>query len=236
MEEAGIFETIRVENGKAVLISYHYERLRKSALELKIPFNLSEEKFENLLLEKANYSKEPVLVKFKLTFSGEVFTKIRKCIKREEVSLLPLSFPKRSYDSLSKHKTTDIAKSLFALETAKFKGFDEALLFSQHNFISETAFANVFFVKNGIFFTPSLETGCLPGTRRRLIIETLKEFNIKVIEGFFRLKDILSADEVFITSAREDLVRVRKIGNTEFKKTGISWSERIKNAIKFKIT
>ncbi|SMP03475.1 branched-chain amino acid aminotransferase/4-amino-4-deoxychorismate lyase [Desulfurobacterium pacificum] len=237
MEGVGIFETIRVEKGKAILINYHYKRLKESAKELGIPFYLSEEKFEKLLLEECASSEKPVLVRFTLSFNEKFSLKVRECIQRNEVSLLPLPFPKRTYDKLSKYKTTDIAKSLFALETAKSKGFNEALLFSHQNFVSETAFANIFFVKNGIFYTPSLKTGCLPGTRRRVVIEILKEFGIEVVEGFFYLKDLLNADEIFITSAREDIVKVKKIGNRKTQETtGISWSERIKNVITTKFT
>ena len=123
--------------------------------------------------------------------------------------------------------------SIFALETAKKAGGDEALLFSVDGFISETAFANIFFVKDGVFYTPSIKTGCLPGTRRTFILDLLKTMGVPCIEGFFTLKELLDADEVFITSARDDAVPVVKIGNKNLKEVnGKRWAERIKEIIK----
>ena len=87
-------------------------------------------------------------------------------------------------------------------------------------------------MKDGILFTPSLKTGCLPGTRREFILELLKEMGVPTFEGFYTLEDLLSADEVFITSARYDAAWVKRIGKKEFKEpNGKSWSERILDTI-----
>ena len=52
---------------------------------------------------------------------------------------------------------------------------------------------------------------------------------VPCIEGFFTLRELLEADEVFITSARDDIVPVTRIGNRNLKKaTGKSWIQRIK--------
>jgi len=227
----GIFETVRVENGIPVLLSYHYERILKSSRSLGIPFSLDEESFKELLLNNATF---PVsLVRFTVFRDGSVEVKARPCEKREKVHLIPVRKVKRCYSELSLHKTIDIMDSIFALEVAKEAGGDEALLFSVDGFISETAFANIFFVKDGIFYTPSLKTGCLPGTRRAFILDLLKTMGVPCIEGFFTLRELLNADEVFITSARDDAVPVVKVGNRELKKAlGKSWAERIRDVIR----
>ncbi|TCK06272.1 aminotransferase class IV [Phorcysia thermohydrogeniphila] len=227
----GIFETVRVENGAPVLLRYHFERILKSSRCLGIPFSLDEESFGELLL---NHAKYPVsLVRFTLYRDGSTEVTVRPCEKREKVHLIPVRSVKRCYSGLSLHKTIDIMDSILALETAKKAGGDEALLFSPDGFISETAFANIFFVKDGVFYTPSLKTGCLPGTRRAFILELLKTMGVPCIEGFFTLRELLQADEVFITSAREDAVPVLKIGNRELKKvTGKRWADRIKDIIR----
>ena len=228
--KTGIFETVRVEKGKAVLVDYHYRRMKRSSECLEIPFSFSLEKFKEEIERNAEF--EVSLVRLTLYRNGNYDISSRPCEKKGSVTLIPVDNIKRCYSALSIYKTIDTMDSLYALEKARRKGGDETLLFDTNGFISETAFANIFFVKDNVFFTPSLKTGCLPGTRREFILELLREMEIPAFEGFYTLEDLLSADEVFITSARYDTVLVKRIGKKELKKpNGKSWSERINNEI-----
>lgn len=230
MERFGVFETVRVENGKPVLIEYHYRRLRQSSRLLNFSFSSSLSEFKTQIVKVAGAGIK--LVRFTIFRDGKVEVKSRECLKRESVSLLPVYSVKRCFSALSYHKTVDIMDSLYALEEAKRKGFDEALLFSSEGFVSETAFANIFFYRDGILFTPSLKTGCLPGTRREFIKEVCSEMGVPVIEGFFEVRELLQADEVFITSAREDICLVRKIGSYSLKEVeGKPFYSRLKTVI-----
>ncbi len=230
MERFGVFETVRVEKGKAVLIEYHYRRIRESSRTLSLPFDLSPEEFEERITEAAGNGLK--LVRFTLFRSGKTEISVRECRKRESVSLLPVYSVKRVFSALSLHKTVDVMDSIYALEEAKKAGYDEALLFDEKGFLSEAAFANLFFYRNGILFTPSLKTGCLPGTRREFLRELCREIGLPLIEGFFTLKDLLTADEVFITSAREDICPVRKVGQFPVKRVeGKPLYQRIKEVI-----
>ncbi len=226
----GVFETVRIENGKAVLIDYHYARLCESVKLLGIPFNFSVNKFKELL-EKD--SKGTILRKFTLYEDGSFLIEERPVKKRNSVSLIFVEEIKRCYSKISSIKTTDIANSLLALKLANQRGGDEALLLSTNGFISETAFANVFFVKGETFYTPSLRTGCLNGTRRRFILDLVKKLGINLIEGYFTLSDLYDADEVFITSARDDAVIVSRINEITFEIKGKTWASRIKEVIAF---
>ena len=230
MERFGIFETVRVENGKPVLIDYHYRRMERSSRLLNLPFSLSLKEFRNRITE---YAKNGIkLVRLTLFKSGKIELETRECIKRGSVSLLPVYSVKRCLSTLSYHKTIDIMDSLYALKEAKRKGFDEALLFNDTGFISETAFANIFFFRDGILFTPSLKTGCFPGTRREFIKDVCRDMGVPVVEGFFKVEEVLSADEVFITSAREDICPVRKIGPYPLKEVkGKPFYVRLKTVI-----
>lgn len=226
----GIFETVRVEKGKAILVDHHYRRMKRSSECLEIPLSLSLKKFKEEIEKNAKF--EVSLVRLTLYRNGNYDVSSRPCEKKGSITLIPVDSIRRYYSTLSLHKTIDIMNSLCALEEARKKGGDEALLFDTNGFISETAFANIFFVKDGVFFTPSLKTGCLPGTRRKFILGLLKEMGVPAFEGFYTLEDLLSADEVFITSARYDAAWVKRIGEKEFKEpNGKSWSKRILDII-----
>ena len=211
MERFGIFETVRVENGKPILIEYHYRRFKQSSTTLNLPLHLSFEEFTGKVVEAAEDGIK--LVRITLFENGQVKINVRTCRKRKSVTLLPISSIKRCFSPLTLHKTIDIMDSLLAIKEAQKQGYDEALIFDEKGFVSETAFANVFFYSNGILFTPSLKTGCLPGTRREFIKNLCRDMGISIIEGFFHLEDLLYADEVFITSAREDVCPVVRIKN-----------------------
>jgi branched-subunit amino acid aminotransferase/4-amino-4-deoxychorismate lyase len=227
MRYFGVFETVRVENGKSVLVDYHYKRLKRSAKVLKIPLKLSFEEFKEEIEKNACFPLS--LVRFTLFKDGKYEISCRVCEKKKKVSLFLVKEIRRNFSPLTLHKKIDIMDSLYAFEIAKNKGYDEALLLDVNGFISETAFANIFFVKNGVFFTPSLKTGCLPGTRREFLIRTLKQMGIPVFEGFYTLKDLILADEVFITSARYDVAKVEKIGEKKLESPPIkSYTERVK--------
>jgi len=229
-ERSGLFETLRVENGKAVFPELHFKRLMLSCRKLSIPVpKLSVEEFVQKVESFCNH---PVsLVRFTIYSSGSFSTSSRRCEEKSTVSLLPYEKVKRVRDELSLFKTTDTFSSIFAAEEVRRKGFDEAVLFDPFGFVSEACFANIFFVKNGVFFTPSLETGCLPGTRRWLVMKILEKMGVPCIEGFYRLSDLLSADEVMLTSSRYDVVRVERIGDREFEKRGTPWALRLKEAM-----
>jgi len=229
VEKFGIFETVRVENGKAVFLSYHYERLKRSATLLDIPFPLPFEKFKGVLEKEGREGLN--LVKFVLYHDGSFNLSRRECFIPKDVSLTFDFSIRRKKDFLSAFKTLSIYDSLYSLLRAKSKGFDEVIFLDTNGFVSETAFANIFFIKNGVVFTPSLETGCLPGTRREVVIEIFKEMGVPVVEGFFKPEFLLSAEEVFITSARYDVVRVSSIGNRRFEVEGISFADRIKKVM-----
>jgi branched-chain amino acid aminotransferase len=219
VEDFGIFETVRVENGKAVLPELHYDRLSRSSKALAIPLNISFEEFTSEVEKHACFS--ICLVRLTLYRNGNYGFSCRKCEFKEPISLMPFYGIKRCYSDLSMHKTADIMSSLYALEKAKDKGFDDVLLFDSNGFISETAFANIFIVRNGIFLTPSLKTGCLQGTRRKLLIELLRDKGFNVIEGFFTLNDALSSDEVLVTSTRYDVTSISRIGGEKLPAYGL---------------
>jgi len=232
-----LIETVRVERGRVVLLPYHYERLKRGALALEIPLEISPEKFEELLIDEWKRSGEGVkLVRLSVKEDGSTLTESRECLKREAVRLKSTYSIKRVFSALSPHKTREGAEfSIFALKEAKRVGYDEAITYCPEGFISECAFANIFFIKEGALFTPSLKTGCLRGTRREFVINLAREVGIPVVEGFFEVKELLTADEVFITSAREDACPVVEVDGVKLKELqGKPFYMRIKEVIEWR--
>ena len=66
-------------------------------------------------------------------------------------------------------------------------------------------------MKDGVLFTPAIETGILPGTTRAFIIELARAAGIAVHEGFYGKEHVECADEVFVTNAVQELVPLSAI-------------------------
>jgi branched-subunit amino acid aminotransferase/4-amino-4-deoxychorismate lyase len=231
-KEPELIETVRVEErGKPALLHYHYQRLRRGAISLGYPFSLSFGEFKELFQGYSN-----ALVRFSLSKDGSWEIKERELLKREEVRLKSVFLVSRSPSPLSRFKTSlELEKSLFALSLARESGCDEALLYlSGSSCVSECSFANIFFVKEKTLFTPSLSSGCLEGTRRKFFIYVARLMGLRVCEGLFEREALLSADEVFITSAREDCVPVSEIDGIRIKRPPVkSFCDRFKEIVKW---
>ncbi len=79
---------------------------------------------------------------------------------------------------------------------------DECLILNTEGNVIESINSNVFLVKNGKIYTPSLEEGCLPGIMRQNIIKLVKSLNIELESNkVLKISDFEKADEVFLTNA-----------------------------------
>ncbi|MBL1210888.1 aminotransferase class IV [Geminocystis sp. GBBB08] len=81
--------------------------------------------------------------------------------------------------SLALHKTGNYLAPYLALQQAKNQDYDEAILTDINNNWLETSTGNLWGYKQGIWFTPDLDTGILPGIVRSMIIKNAN-FPIKI--------------------------------------------------------
>ncbi len=116
--------------------------------------------------------------------------------------------------SIRRNESTPLAyiKSLNYLDNilgrmqADRAGAGEALFLNTNGFLTEGATANIFFSKGGSLFTPSAETGILPGITRQAVCEIAGRENIPLTEGAFTADDIVHADEAFLTNSVLEII------------------------------
>ena len=114
--------------------------------------------------------------------------------------------------ALSGLKCASYAENLIALEHAARLGFEETVFLNTSGLLCEAATSNVFLVKNGEVFTPSLESGCLPGITRAVVFEMAARLGISCSECDLTTADLASADELFLTSSIRGLMGVSRFG------------------------
>jgi branched-chain amino acid aminotransferase len=102
---------------------------------------------------------------------------------------------------LSNQKTNNYLLNILALQHAKEKGFDDAIILNSRGNICEASTSNIFLFQKGVLFTPALSQGCVAGTKRREMLEILPGLGFQVEETIITREMIFESEEVFLTNA-----------------------------------
>jgi branched-chain amino acid aminotransferase len=108
-------------------------------------------------------------------------------------------------------KVLSWAQNLTWYEEAHQRGFDEMILLNERGEVCECTSANLFIARGGEVFTPPLDSGCLPGVTRALLLEEIRAPGISSAEKTLMPQDLENADQVFITSTTRDFLPVSEI-------------------------
>jgi len=218
----GLFETMRAYGCSIFKIDEHLSRLFDSAKALKIhiPYSkkcLREAAYNSI---KRNRSKD-AYIRITVTKGGNVIILTKEFKGYPRGNYIDGTSAKVSKITLNEHsplagkKTLNFLNYLVAKEDARASGYDEAILLNTKGDVAEGATSNIFLVKNGRLFTPSLDSGVLPGITRRMVIMLAKEKKIAVTEKHLSCKELISADEVFLTNSLAELLPVIKVGRAK---------------------
>ena len=93
-------------------------------------------------------------------------------------------------------KSSNYLERIVSRAESRLAGMDESIQLNQRGEVVSAVMANVFWVKDGTLFTPSIATGCLPGTTREFVLENLVCEEVEVL-----VSELESAEEMFLTSA-----------------------------------
>jgi len=93
-------------------------------------------------------------------------------------------------------------------------GYDEAIMLNSSGKVAEGSAENIFIIKNGIIKTPPLNADILNGITRDSLIQLIKVNGIKLVEKNITVKELLKADEVFMTGTAAEVKSVTKINKT----------------------
>lgn len=219
----GFFETFRTYNGHVFLFDEHMDRLRRALSEYRI--TMPYEDAEILAaVRKLNDAEGGEDGYFRLNISaGEhdiglapsYYPKPNVILFRKKLSLTArgtekngvwLETTRNNPESMIRHKSHNFLNNVRGrLELPSLK-LSEGLFVTVEGFVAEGVTSNVFWMKNGVLFTPAIETGILPGTTRAVIIKIARTAGLVVNEGFYSKIDVENADELFVTNAVQELV------------------------------
>ena len=127
-----------------------------------------------------------------------------------DVTVVP--WPRNEQGALSGVKSTSYGENVIALAHARRQGSGEAIFANTAGRLCEGTGSNVFVVAGSRLLTPPLSSGCLPGITREILLEIAPQAGIKILEQPLTIKDLSSAEEVFITSTTREVAPVEAIG------------------------
>jgi branched-chain amino acid aminotransferase len=217
----GVFSTLRVSDGVPFAFERHWERMQRDAAKVRVPFpsDPADLKAQLVRLIEANSAWNATLRVMVVRNRGGMFE--GPDLERDfdvlaftkdlnpwgsNVRLTIKPHGRYSANEFSGCKILSWSQNLTWYEQARDRGFDEALLLNERGEVSECTSANIFAASGGEVSTPPLDSGCLPGVTRELLLDVVRVPGIQVIERALKPQDLERSDQVFITSTTRDLL------------------------------
>ena len=193
----GVFETVRVKDGRARWQSWHLESIREAAQAL------------GLKVEEKELNKIPAGYGLWRWFVTETGT---RTWWSEGIPLPPAAYDLNLADTgvwssswEARFKTLSYLSRIQAQREGK-KPEQEGVMLNEKGEIASAAMANLFWIRQGKLRTPARECGCRAGTVRRWVLERSGQ---SVEEGKWKAEELDTAEEIFLTNARIGIKPVR---------------------------
>ncbi len=222
----GVFEGIRVYNGRIFRLEQHLDRLYDSARYLMLDIPLSRDRLREAIVETVRRSGlrdayiRPVISRG----VGDLGLDPRKCKTPTVVIIVDTIqlYPREAYerglravtattrkirpDALSPQaKTLNYLNNIMARMEANEAGVDEAIMLTADGYVSECTADNFFIVRRGELWTPPPFLGILKGVTREAVLGLARALEIPALEKVFTLHDVYTADECFLTGTGAEL-------------------------------
>ena len=234
----GVFEGIRAYNGRVFRLLEHIDRLFDSARTIDLTPPVSKEEMAGIILETLRKNRlsngyiRPIITRG----VGDLGLDPRKCPKPSVIVIAvewgamfgdlyekglkatTVSVRRNPAESLPPNvKSLNYLNNILGKIEANYTGADEAIFFDTNGYLSEGSGDNIFFVKNGVIFTPPTLNN-LRGITRAVVLEIAQSLGITIIEQNLGYYDMYTADEVFVTGTAAEVAPIvladgRTIGN-----------------------
>jgi branched-subunit amino acid aminotransferase/4-amino-4-deoxychorismate lyase len=228
----GLFETWKTYRGRPFALREHLARMARSARLLAIAFDPAENwEGRSLELARRNGMAEAAgAVRFTITAGSGPITLIPSAPRKPTRLMLhrPLEpgLERARHDGVGVHlldfgtgvnaqlrnlKTLNYVPAVMGKVAARKHGCFESLYRLADSTVLEGTTSNYFVVRRGTLYTTPVAEGILPGVTRALTLR-LADRLVPVVERRLRERDLLAADEAFLTSSSIEVVPVTRVG------------------------
>lgn len=228
----GVFEGIRVYNGRVFELQTHIRRLYESAKVIRLEIPMTKDKLISAV-EKTVKANEVVdgYIRLVVTrgvgtlglnpfvcengrlfiiadniqlYPEELYEKGMKIISATTVRNHPLAIPPQA-------KSLNYLNNILAKIEALDNNVPEAIMYNHEGYVAEATGDNVFIVRDGVIYTPPTEAGSLPGITRAIVIRLAKKENLQVVEKNLTRFDLYVCDEFFLTGTAAEVIGIVEI-------------------------
>ena len=229
-----VYEVIAVLNGNLIDLDFHLKRLRYSLKELKISYKFNKLDFKNIF--------DKLLSKNKIS-NGIIYLQITRGVQYREHKyknkLIPtliiysrnkkFNLPGKNFKGVNTItfedlrwkrrdiKTVNLLPNIIAANKAKQKKAYEAILL-QDGKVTEGTSSNIWIIKKNNLITHPANSDILKGVTRTSLLKIIKKTSLKLVEKSFTHKQLLEADEVFLTSSGSFITPILKIDKKKINK------------------
>jgi len=227
---AGLFETMRADNGVVFSLKDHLDRLFFSARSLSIPIELTyDRKYITDAIYKLLKANKLIDARLRLTVTSGPMAQEDEQQKptllitaakltpypdeyyKTGVMVVLSPFRQNVAEPTYGHKTTSYFSRMLALKWAHQKRAAEALWFTVDNRLAEGCISNVFLVKDSILYTPFIKTPVLAGVARKTVCQIAFRDSVELVEKDLYIDDVLGADEIFLTNVIMQILPISRV-------------------------
>lgn len=224
----GLFETLRVEKGRAVFASAHFSRLFASALVLGIPLSqdvLAADFTRFLSLCPASCVAKIIVTRGAagrgylpdpsagptVIFSAHPLPEYPDSYQADGVAADFAGFRLGLQPMLAGHKHLNRLEQVMLRREQALLSTDEMLVCDHNGYVVEGVSSNVFMVQAGVLCTPLVDQAGIRGVMRTVLLEYAAATGIETGEGRYAAEDFLAADEIFFCNSVNGIWPVRRL-------------------------
>jgi branched-chain amino acid aminotransferase len=228
----GVFEGMRVYNGKTFRLAEHVDRLYDSAKAILLTPYMSKAEMIAVTEEGVRRSglQDGYLRHIITRGVGDLGLDPRKCPRagiiiifdviaiwpperyEQGLSLITAGTPINQREALSPRvKSLNYLNHILAKVEATNAGADDAIMLDSGGFIAEATGMNLFVWKKDALYTPAPYAGLLRGVTRDTIIEIAGEAGYRVVETMLNRYDLYTAEEAFLTGTAAEVAPIRQV-------------------------
>lgn len=234
----GVFEGIRVYNGRIFECKAHLDRLYESAKVIMLKIPMTPEQMSDALHQTVSANGiHDGYIRLMVTrgvgdlginpdncrqggtviiiaasiqlYSEEFYEKGMKVVSVPTVRNHPMSCPPQV-------KSMNYLNNIFAKIEANLAGAGEAIMYNHLGYVAEASGDNIFIVKNGVLYSPPIEAGSLDGITRQIVMRLARKENIQVVEKNLTRFDLYVSDEMFLTGTAAEVIGVVEMDGRAF--------------------
>ncbi len=223
----GCFEGIRIYNGRVFRLTEHLVRLYESARSICLTIPISLEEMEKATVETvaANNLRDGYIRLVITRGVGSLGLNPYQCPKASIIIIASgiTLYAKEKYETglnlitcatrrpppaaLSPQvKSLNYLNNIMAKIECIQAGCEEGIMLNEQGYVAECTGDNVFVIKGGEVYTPTIASGALNGITRQAVIGVMVGMGLKVHEVTMTRHEIYTADECFLTGTAAEVI------------------------------